>query len=42
MGYALFGRYIRHGVGLETEPDDRVEAAMVEVLRDVARLAFHE
>ncbi|MGE5229676.1 MAG: TetR/AcrR family transcriptional regulator [Deltaproteobacteria bacterium] len=42
MGYALFGRYIRHGVGLDAESDDRVEAALVEVLRDVARLAFHE
>lgn len=41
-GYALLGRYIRHGAGLDTEPDERVEAAMVEVLRDVARLAFHE
>jgi AcrR family transcriptional regulator len=41
-GYALLGRYIRHGVGLDTEPDERVEAAMVEVLRDVAKLAFHE
>ncbi len=42
VGYALLGRYIRHGVGLDTEPDDRVEAALVEVLRDVARLAFPE
>lgn len=42
VGYALLGGYIRHGVGLDTEPDERVEAAMVEVLRDVARLAFHE
>jgi TetR/AcrR family transcriptional regulator, repressor for neighboring sulfatase len=42
VGYALLGRYIRHGVGLDTETDDRVEAALVEVLRDVARLAFQD
>jgi AcrR family transcriptional regulator len=42
MGYGLFGPYIRHGTGLDTESDDRVEAAIVEVLRDVARLAFRE
>ncbi|MCU0970947.1 MAG: TetR/AcrR family transcriptional regulator [Gammaproteobacteria bacterium] len=41
-GYALLGPYIRHSLGLDAEPDDRVEAAMVEVLRDVARLAFRE
>jgi AcrR family transcriptional regulator len=40
MGYALFGRYLRQGVGLDEEPDDQVEAALVELLRDVARLAF--
>jgi TetR/AcrR family transcriptional regulator, transcriptional repressor of bet genes len=42
VGYALFGRYIRHGTNLDEMPDDQVEAALVEVLRDVARLAFRE
>ncbi len=42
IGYALLGGYIRHGTGLDSEPDERVEAALVEVLRDVARLAFRE
>jgi AcrR family transcriptional regulator len=42
IGYALLGEYIRHGTGLDSEPDEQVEAALVEVLRDVARSAFHE
>lgn len=42
MGYALFGRHIRQGVGLEDVPDEQAEAALVDVLRDVARLAFRE
>jgi len=42
VGYALLGPYIRNGTGLDTEPDDVVEARLVEVLRDVARLAFTE
>jgi AcrR family transcriptional regulator len=40
MGYGLFDRYIRQGVGLEDVPDEQVEAALVDLLRDVARLAF--
>ena len=42
MGYALFGPFVRRGVGLDGEPDESVEAAMVAVLQDVARLAFGE
>jgi AcrR family transcriptional regulator len=42
MGYALFGQFIRRGTGLDGEPIDQVEAAIVEVLRDIARSAFHE
>ena len=42
MGYALFGPFIRRGVGLDEEPDTSVEAAMVAVLQKVARLAFSE
>jgi hypothetical protein len=40
VGYAVLGDYIRHGTGLDGHPDDEVEALLVEVLRDVARLAF--
>lgn len=42
MGYALFGGYIRHGAGLDGEPEDRVEAVMVEVLQGIARLALED
>jgi TetR/AcrR family transcriptional regulator, repressor for neighboring sulfatase len=42
VGYALLGDYIRHGTGLDSLPDDEVELELVEVLRDVARLAFRE
>jgi len=42
VGYALLGDYIRHGTGLDDHPADEVEAMLVEVLRDVARLAFGE
>ena len=42
MGYALFGPFVRRGVGLDEEPDESVEVAMVAVLQDVARLAFSE
>ena len=42
MGYALFGQFIRRGTGLDGGPADQVEAAIVEVLRDVSRSAFHE
>jgi AcrR family transcriptional regulator len=40
VGYALLGDYIRRGTGLDDRPDDEVEGLLVEVLRDVARLAF--
>lgn len=42
MGYALFGQFIRRGTGLDGEAADQVEAAIVEVLRDVSKSAFHE
>jgi AcrR family transcriptional regulator len=42
VGYALLGDYIRHGTGLDDRTDDEVELMLVEVLRDVARLAFGE
>jgi TetR/AcrR family transcriptional regulator, repressor for neighboring sulfatase len=42
MGYALFGPFVRRAVGLDGEPEDDVEAAMVAVLQEVARLAFSE
>ena len=42
MGYALFGQFIRRGTGLDGEPDECVEAAIVEILRDMAGSAFHE
>ena len=42
MGYALFGQFIRRGTGLDGEPDERVEAAIVEIMRDTAGSAFHE
>ena len=42
VGYALLGDYIRHGTGLDGISDDEVEALLVDVLRDVARLAIPE
>ena len=42
VGYAVLGDYIRHGSGLDGCSDDEVEAMLVAVLRDVARLAFRE
>ena len=42
MGDALFGPFIRRGVGLDEGSDAGAEAAMVAVLQDVARLAFGE
>jgi TetR/AcrR family transcriptional regulator, repressor for neighboring sulfatase len=42
VGYAVLGDYIRHGSGLDGCSDDEAEAMLVAVLRDVARLAFHE
>lgn len=40
VGYAVLGDYIRHGTGLDDVADDEVEALLVDVLRDVARLAI--
>jgi len=40
VGYSLLGRYIRRSAGLDDESNDQVEAALVAVLQDVARLAF--
>ena len=42
MGYALFGPFIRRGTGLDGEPTAQVEAAIVEVLREIAGSTFHE
>ena len=40
MGYALFGEFIRRGVDLDDRPAEEIEAALVEVLRLVAKSAF--
>jgi TetR/AcrR family transcriptional regulator, repressor for neighboring sulfatase len=40
VGYALLGDYIRHGTGLDGDSDDEVEAMLVDVLRDIGRLAI--
>ncbi len=42
LGYALLGRFLRRGAGLDGEGDEAVEAAVVAVLQDVARMAFAE
>ena len=42
MGYALFGPFVRRGVGIEAPDDKEVEADLVALLQDVARLAFGE
>ncbi len=42
VGYALLGDYIRHGTGLDGDSDDEVEALLLDVLRDIGRLAFPE
>jgi len=42
VGYALLGDYIRHGTGLNDHSAEEVEAMLVEVLRDVGRLAVGE
>ena len=41
-GYALFGRYVRTTTGLDDLPEEQLEAELVGVLQDVARLAFRE
>ena len=40
MGYALFGEFIRRAVDLDDGPAEEIEAALVEVLRLVAKSAF--
>jgi TetR/AcrR family transcriptional regulator, repressor for neighboring sulfatase len=40
VGYALLGDYFRHSAGLDGHSADEVEAMLVDVLRDVAGLAF--
>lgn len=40
VGYALLGDYIRHGTALEGVATDEVDAMLIGVLTDVARLAF--
>jgi AcrR family transcriptional regulator len=40
MGYALFGEMIRRGAGLDREPEERVEAAIVAALQDFSRAAL--
>jgi len=40
VGYALLGSYIRHSAGLDGFSAEEVEAMVVEVLHDVAGLAF--
>jgi AcrR family transcriptional regulator len=42
MGYALFGELVRGGTGLGGEPQEEVEAAIVEVLRDIAASTFRD
>jgi AcrR family transcriptional regulator len=42
LGYALFGRFVRRGTGLEDVPDEDLEAAIIDVLREIAGLAFQE
>jgi TetR/AcrR family transcriptional regulator, repressor for neighboring sulfatase len=41
-GYALFGRYLRRAAGLDDLPEERLEAGLVALLQEVARLAFRE
>ena len=42
LGYALFGEFVRRGTGLEDRPNEELDAAIVEVLREIAGLAFRE
>lgn len=42
MGYVLFGELVRRGTGLDGEPQEEVEAAIVEVLRDIAASTFRD
>jgi AcrR family transcriptional regulator len=40
LGYGVFERFVRRGTGLDTLPDDQVEAAILDVLRAVVALAL--
>jgi len=40
LGYAIFGQFVRRGTGLDGLPDDEVEAALIEVLRDMVGMAL--
>jgi len=42
LGYALFGDFVRRGTGLDDRPNDELDAAIQEVLREIAGLAFSE
>jgi AcrR family transcriptional regulator len=41
-GYALFGRYLSRTMGTDDLPEERLEAGLIALLQDVARLAFDE
>ncbi len=40
LGYGIFERFVRRGTGLDTVPDDQVEAAILDVLRAIIAGAF--
>ena len=40
LGYALFGEFVRRGTGLDGRPSEELDAAIQEVLREIAGLAF--
>jgi AcrR family transcriptional regulator len=42
LGYALFGEFVRRGTGLAGLPSEELDAAIQEVLREIAGLAFSE
>ncbi len=42
LGYALFGQFVRRGTGLDDVPDEQLEAAILDVLREIMALAFDE
>ncbi len=42
LGYALFGEFVRRGTGLDDRPSEELDAAIQEVLREIAGLAFRE
>ena len=42
LGYALFGEFVRRGTGLDDRPSGELDAAIQDVLREIAGLAFLE